>query len=47
MRFEDGDAKPAAGGPKKNFFANLDNNDFNVNCLPEPPTFTDGGIQSD
>lgn len=43
VRFK-GDDK--AGG-KKNFFANLDSGDFNVNCLPEPPTFAEGGNQPD
>ena len=37
----------AAGGAKKGFLAGLGNSDFNANCLPEPPTFADGGIQSD
>ncbi len=48
VRFQ-GDAadKATAGGAKKNFFANLDNNDFNVNCLPEPPTFQEGGTKPD
>ena len=51
VRFQ-GEGKEAAAadgkpGPKKNFFANLDNTDFNVNCLPEPPTYTEGGQQPD
>ena len=39
-----GDAAANAGKPpaKKNFFANLNNDDFNVNCLPEPPTYAEG-----
>lgn len=45
VRFQ-GDAAEKSGA-KKNFFANLDNNDFQVNCLPEPPTFTDGGTKPD
>jgi len=44
VRFSGEEGKP---GPKKNFFANLDNNDFNVNCLPEPPTFSEGGTLPD
>ena len=34
-------------GAKKNFFANIDSNEFNVNCLPEPPTFAEGGTKPD
>ena len=47
VRFQGDSAagKPAAA--KKNFFANLDNSEFNLNCLPEPPTFSEGGIQAE
>ena len=46
VRFQDGDKdKPAAG--KKGFFANLNTEDFDVNCLPEPPTFSEGGTKTD
>ena len=46
VRFQgDSTDKPAPG--KKNFFANLDNQEFNVNCLPEPPTFSEGGTKPD
>ena len=31
-------------GAKKGFFAGIGGTEFNANCLPEPPTFTDGGI---
>jgi len=44
VRFEGDTDRPAA---KKNFFANLDTKEFNVNCLPEPPTFADDGTKPD
>lgn len=32
---------------KNNFFANIGAADLNVNCLPEPPTFNEGGTVPD
>ena len=39
-----GDQAAAPGGAKKGFLAGLGNSEFETNCLPEPPTFADGGI---
>ena len=52
VRFSDnkeGAAAAAAGKPpaNKNFFANLNNEEFNVNCLPEPPTYAATETQPD
>lgn len=47
MRFQGDNAAGQPAAAKKNFFANLDNSEFNLNCLPEPPTFSEGGIQAD
>lgn len=46
MSFQGDSAAGQPAAPKKNFFANLDNSEFNLNCLPEPPTFSEGGIQA-
>ena len=44
VRFQGENDQPAA---KKFSLAGLGGNEINVNCLPEPPTFADGGTKPD
>lgn len=47
VRFENDASKAPADSKKNNFFANLGEKDMNVDCLPKPPTFNEGGTVPD